>query len=357
MDQSRHSTFPNEIDESISPWLLQESFNTILNATNIVVEECVKLTEPHPWEQKKMIHSILDLFLHILTTPQVSARSSACFFFFCKDPHVRNLLPFIPQSSVTHLRALGGALQALEQFGISIFLSAVGNTLQHWLRIILSLMNSTSLSVRSISVDFVLSLLGNAFDLLGSVDDILMVFVSVLPEVVGREIGLFSVDGHVQSSEDLEKCIWPMRRSFADLEDADPLDDDRIDPELSPILRMLCRASQAVLDGVLIELRLGDTQIVGTQIEKKSDAAVAFDADEESLVEAANFFLPETGPMQRIRWLRTLKALHEAKGQWLEAAEALMDCASTISDAITHLDNVWRPSTFLLWSDKRRSTW
>jgi hypothetical protein len=220
-------------------------------------------------------------------------------------------------------------------------------------------MNSTSLAVRSISVDFMLSLLGSAFDLLGNVDDILLTFMTILPEVVGREIGLYSVDGHVNSAEDLERSIWPMRRSFADLEDANPLDDDRIDPELSPILKHVCRASQAVLDGVLVELRLkkDKCKVVGTQIRPAPKESVAFDADEESLVEAANFFLPETGPLQRIRWLRTLKSLHESKGQWLEAAEALMDCANTISDAIPHLDNIWRPSTFQLWSDARRSTW
>lgn len=187
----------------------------------------------------------------------------------------------------------------------------------------------------------------------------LLVFVSVLPEVVGREIGLYSVDGHVHSAEDIERAIWPLRRSFSDLEDANPFDDDRIDPELSPILKTFCRASQAVLDGVLIELRLrkDKCKVVGTQIKPVVREKVAFDADEESLVEAASFFLPETGPMQRVRWLHTLKTLHESKGQWLEAAESLMDCANTVSDAIPHLDNIWRPEKFVLWQDERRSTW
>ena len=71
VDQPRHSTFPNEIDKTISPWLLQESFNTICASANIVVEECVELTKSNPKEQRKMIHAVLDLFLHILTTPQV----------------------------------------------------------------------------------------------------------------------------------------------------------------------------------------------------------------------------------------------------------------------------------------------
>jgi hypothetical protein len=279
-----------------------------------------------------MIHAILDLFLHILTTPQ---------------------------SAVTHLRALGGALQALDQFGASIFLEVASDNLQHWIRVTLGLMNSTSLSVRSIAVDFVLSLLGSAFDLLANIDGILLVFVTVLPEVAAREIALFSVDGHVAVFDDLERSIWPLRRSFADLEDANPLDDDRIDPELSTILTSWCRVSQAVLDSVLIELRLrkGQCFVVGKRVEVSSIKTSTFDADEESVWEAASFFVAETGPMQRIRWLHTLKALHESKGQWVEAAETMICCSSTICDAIPHLQQVWRPSRFLLWSDSRRSTW
>ena len=328
----RHCTFPDEIDEGISPWLLQESFNTICATANIVVEECVKLTESNPKEQRKMIHAVLDLFLHILTTPQ---------------------------SAVTHLRAVGGAIFALEKFGVELFLDVVGDNLQHWLRVIQSLMNSTSLSVRSISVDFMISLFGGAFDLLGSVDEIFLVFASVLSEVAAREIALFSVDGHIRKAEDLESAIWPLRRSLADLEDANPLDDDRIDPELSQVLKTFCRASQAILDGVLIELRLKKDKcvVVGTRVDGTTMEKHTFDADEESLFEAAAFFLPETSPVQRIRWLLALKSLQEAKGHWVEAAECLVACANTVSDAIPHLSRVWRPTRFALWSDARRSTW
>lgn len=360
VDQPRHSMFPESVDKSISPWLLQESFNTICATTNIVVEECVRRTATNPKEQKKMMHAVLDLLLHILTTPQ---------------------------SAVTHLRAVGGALQgknwsskingrskfmiltyfffsfftleALEEFGVDLFLDVVGSNLQHWVRVIQSLLNSTSLSVRSISVDFVLSLLGNSFDLLGNIDEILLVCATVLPEVAAREIGLYSVNGHIKDAEDLERALWPLRRSFADLEDANPLDDDRIDPELSPVLKTFCRAQQSILDGVLIELRLRKQTciVVGTKICMTPVNKLTFDADEESLFEAADFFQPESAPLQRIRWLLTLKSLHEAKSQWVEAAESLVACARTISDAIPYLKNVWRPSRFVLWSDTRRSIW
>lgn len=275
---------------------------------------------------------ILDLLLHLLTTPQ---------------------------SSVTHLRAVGGALQALEEFGVDLFLEISGTNLQHWIRVILSLMNSTYLSVRSIAVDFVISLLGYTYEKHGDIDFVSIIFVSVLPEVAAREIALYSVSGHISTAEDMVRCLWPLRRSIADLEDSNPLDDDRVDPQLVPVLSVFCRTCQAIMDGVLVEMRLrGDkASVVGTRVSYSEDFDVTFDADEESLFEAATFFVPETAPMQRIRWLLTLKSLHESKQKWVEAAETLYLCARTISDSMPHLKNVWRPSRFVLWSDSRRSLW
>jgi hypothetical protein len=332
VDQQRHCMFPLEIDKGISPWLLQESFNTLCATTILVVEECVNSTSSVPDEQRKMIQGILDLLLHVLTTPQ---------------------------STVTHLRAVGGAIQAFEKFGTQMFLDTTGVHFQHWIRIIIGLMNSVALSVRSIAVDFVVSLLCGVFDLHGNIDDVVLIFATVLPEVVAREIALCSVSGLITSFEEAEKSIWPLRRSFADIEDANPLDDDRVDPQLSPILSVFCRASQAIIDGVLIEMRLrgDDCIVVGTRISPQKKENYAFDADEESLFEAANYFAPETAPMQRLRWLLTLKSLHEAKGHWVEAAESLIMCAMTVSDAIPHLKNAWRPTRFSLWSDGRRSLW
>ena len=126
----------------------------------------------------------------------------------------------MPQSSVTHLRAVGGAIQALENFGAAMFLDTAGNTLQHWIRVILSLMNSIALSVRSIAVDFVISLFGSVFDMLGNIDELVMIFASVLPEVVAREAALCSVSGFISNLSDVEKSVWPIRRAFADIEDA-----------------------------------------------------------------------------------------------------------------------------------------
>ncbi len=332
IDQQRHCMFPLEIDRGISPWLLQESFNTVCATTILVVEESVIPTSSMPKEQRKMIQGILDLLLHVLTTPQ---------------------------STVTHLRAVGGAIQAFEKFGTQMFLETTGGHLQHWVRVILGLMNSTALSVRSIAVDFVVSLLCGVFDLHGNIEDVALIFATVLPEVVAREIALCSVDGLVKSFEDAEKSVWPLRRSLADIEDANPLDDDRVDPQLSPVLSVFCRAAQAIIDGVLVEMRLRGENcvVVGTRISTKSKDNYTFDADEESLFEAASFFTPEASPMQRLRWLLTLKSLHESNGRWLEAAETLIMCARTISDAIPHLANIWRPNRFSLWCDSRRSLW
>jgi hypothetical protein len=322
----------NSLDSTLLPWLLQESFNSICASIILIIDECTSVITEHPRELKKMAQGTVDLLLQILT---------------------------VPQSAVTHLRTVGGALQALDKFGVKIFLGVTGDNLQHWIRVILTLMNSISLSVRSIAVDFAISLLGESFARRGTIEDIALVFATVLPEVVAREIGLYSVAGLIKNASHVEQVVWPLRRALGDIEDANPLDDDRVDPQLSPILSVFCRSCQAIIDGVMVELKLrhGKLSIVGTKIVVEDNVSLAFDADEESLFEAANYFTSEGSPMQRLRWLNTLKLLHESKGQWVEAAETLMLCARTVSDSLPHLRNVWMPSEFVLWNDTKRSLW
>lgn len=335
-------------------WLVQECYNTVCALLIIAVDECAIFLAKTPREQSKLALGVFDVLLHVLS---------------------------MPLSSVAHQRALGAASQALNKFGTVLSVDAMGDKLQHWARICLSLMNAPSLSVRSIAVDVVISLLCGCFDEAGNLDEIALVFMTVLPEVVAREMALYSVYGHLKSTRDVERSVWPLRRALADMEEANPQDDDRIDPQLSPFLSTLCRGCQAIIDGVLIELRLNGNHctIVGSDItipppispvptvrkgrqslethSGNRPASFAFDADEESIYEAASSFLPETGPLQRLRWLLTLKRLHEEKGQWVEAAETLILCASTVADALPHVKNVWRPTRFNLWRDSNRSIW
>lgn len=328
VDRPRKSSLPSRTVTDLSAWLLQESFNTICATTNTVVEACVDFTSKYPQEKRKVMQGLIDLLLHILTTPQ---------------------------SSVTHLRALGGALQTMEQFGIDLFLEVTGDNFQHWVRILLSLMNSPSLSVRSMSVDFAVSLLGGAFDCSGTIDDVALVITTVLPEVVAREIALYNVSGQLGSFQDIPRCVWPLRRALTDIQDANPLDDDRVDPQLPPRLRAFGRACQAVIDGVLVEMRLKDNRFL--KVDSEGTAIDVFDADEESLFEAAGSFCPETSPLQRIRWLNSLRALHERNERWIEAAETGMLCAETIVHSLLYLKSIWRPTNFALWTDSTRSHW
>lgn len=220
-------------------------------------------------------------------------------------------------------------------------------------------MNSVSLSVRSIAVDFVISFLGKTFEAYGTVDEVTSILATVLPEVAAREIALQSVSGNVASLDDASRAVWPMRRAFAELEDADPADDDRVDPQLAPSLRGFCRSCQAILDGVIVELRLQgrDCSVVGTRIGHDPSFGTSLDADQESLLEASSFFVAELSPLQKVRWLTTLQALHQSKSQWIEAAEALVACAHVTISSLIHLRHVWRPSRFILWADSRRSLW
>jgi hypothetical protein len=308
-------------------WLIQENFNTICAAAIVVVDVSAESCCNSLAEKSNVMHAIIDLLLHTLT---------------------------LPQSPVTQLRAVGALLLVLER-DIKLFLDIVDAKIEHWIRILLSLMNCQTLCVRSIAVDFVISLFSGIFNLHGNIDSTSLIFGSILPEVIAREIGLFCDSGHIVTMEDVAMSVWPIRRAIADIGDANPLDDDRIDPTLATVLSTFSRACQAIIDGVFIELRLRgeNLRIVGVKVEIEPYSKISFDADEESLFEAASFFKSEMAPIQRIRWLLTLKALHASRNKWLEASECLLLCASTICRSLPFLSECWWPSRYALWSNDR----
>jgi len=329
----------------LSNEMTQEAFNCLSASAILLIDECFDVVSEDEDELEKLGGSLFDVLLHLLTTPQ---------------------------SSVTLLRTLGGSAHALDKFGVLIFLKSAGNQLQHWGRIVLTMMNSTELSVRSMAVDFLVSLLCGIYQESGSIETISLCILSVLPEVVAREIALCSVSGLIKSMENAESSLWPLRRALADVEDTNPLDDDRVDPQLLPSLTTLCRASQAIIDGVLVEMRLkSSTGLDLDEIAKAQRSSpmagfrqlgnlppkTIFDADEESVLEAASFFSYETSLLQKLRWLYTLRDVHVVKKQWSEVAETLILCSHFLINSLDHLPNLWRPSRFDLWNDYRRSPW
>jgi hypothetical protein len=196
-------------------------------------------------------------------------------------------------------------------------------------------MNSIELSVQSMAVDFLVSLLCGIYEDFGSIDSVSLCFLSVVPKVVAHEIALFSVSGLIGSMKNVEMSLWPLRRALADMEETNPFDDDRVNPQLLPLLTTLCRTAQAIIDGVLVEIRLrGSSNLDLVEIARAQRAApmagfpqfghippnAVFDADEESALEAASFFSHETSLLQKLRWLFTLRDLHVAKRQWSEVA-------------------------------------
>jgi len=254
-----------------------------------------------------------------------------------------------------------------------VFIKGIGDQLQHWGRIILTMMNSTELSVRSMAVDFVVSLLCDIYREYGSIESTSLCFLTVLPEVVAREIALCDMSGLINSMKDIESSLWPLRRALADVEETNPLDDDRVDPQLLPYLMTLCRSGQAIIDGVLIEMRLRgapDLSLNEVGISRKNSPSTdfrlfqrsmsptaIFDADEESILEAATFFSHETSLLQKLRWLYTLTDLHVAKEQWSEVVETLILCTHSLLKSLDHVSNLWQPSRFDSWNDIRRSPW
>lgn len=353
--------------------MAQEASNCISASVILLLDECYPFVARDGHAIEKFGGSTFDLLLHCLASPQSSVTSlrtlGGKLSLHCPCKHINTFV------CVTYLFPFWyvACAYALETFGVYIFLKSVGSHIQHWGRIVFTLMNSIELSVRSMAVDFLVSLLCGVYEDFGSIDSLSLCFLSILPEVIAREIALFSISGLIKSMEHIECSLWPLRRSLADVEETNPDDDDRVNPQLLTSLTTFCRTAQASIDGVLVEIRLrGSPSIdldkiaksqrkvtisgVAPQFESQRGTAI-FDADEESVLEASSFFMHETSLSQKIRWLFTLRDLHAAKRQWTEAAEVMIICAHYLVKSMDHLTSIIKPYRFDLWTDNRRSPW
>ncbi len=124
------------------------------------------------------------------------------------------------------------------------------------------------------AVDFLVSLLCGIYEDFGSIDSVSLCFLSVMPKVVAREIALFSVSGLIESMENVESSRWPLCRALADVEETNLFDDDRVNPQLLPLLTTLCQTAQAIIDGALVEIRLrGSSNLDLYEISRAQHAA------------------------------------------------------------------------------------
>lgn len=312
----------------------------------------------------------------------------------------------LKESDIALVKTLNASVEIIKIFGIKIFNEAVGETLQHWMRMITFHCGSRRAEVRVPASDFVELLLRSTWDCFGSFFRIRVPLLAVQIEVmerivatatarhyrdqrkIGGGIDLFSnasaeaslaplwrttdrlhhqsaSQNHafrsslVRMAEKLKKLhrayIAAHALSFQNRSKSpDFIKDDRATPRSTPEAETLIRANRISVIRVINASAGYSKQFLGLHGASRELKTLAHnEAVEDAFLEAADVFSPTELPDHRVAWLRRLATFHASRYRYAEEATCHYMVYETFNRSSKLSDSLWSSTPFLPWIDSK----
>ncbi|GAX19245.1 hypothetical protein FisN_4Lh171 [Fistulifera solaris] len=306
----------------------------------------------------------------------------------------------LEESDLVTIRTLSLLAEVIKIFGIGNFLEAIGETLQHWMRVILLHCGARRASVRIESTDLLELILRTTWECFGSFFRIRVPLLAVQTEVMER---IFATAAsryyHEQRltinkspiepfpSVSAEASLAPFWRTLDRME-TQPASQNVAFREalirMAGKLKILYRAYIAtrVLSLLRIDIDRAGTeeldfetesklraarisimrvvnassghskQFLGFQGTRQDNSDVAhYEAVEDALLDAADVFSSTELPEHRCAWLRVLAELHANRKKFAEEATCHFQIYITLSQAALLHGSLWTNTPFLPWTE------
>lgn len=309
----------------------------------------------------------------------------------------------LQQSDITLVKTLNASLEIVKIFGIKIFNEAVGETLQHWMRVISFHCGSRRAEVRVQASDFLELILRSTWDSFGSFFRIRLPLLAVQTEVMerivataagrhyreqrmmGLGVDLFSNGSaeaslaplwrtldrlHHQSASQnvafrsaLMRLAEKMKKLFrayvaahalSFLQQAKPASDadSFSDPSSNLESQTLIRASRISVHRVINASAGYSKQFLGLYSTSLEHSTVAHnEAVEDAFLAAADVFSPTELPDHRVAWLRRLAKFHSVRHKYAEEATCHYNIHITLQQASILHGALWFSTPFLPWTN------
>lgn len=262
------------------------------------------------------------------------------------------------QSDIVFMKTLIASIEILKVFGIELFLSAVGETLQHWMRVILVHCGARRAKVRVEASDFLALILRLTWDSYGSFFRVRIPLLAVQTEVMERIVATAAsryykeqrrMQTPVQylSNECAEAALTPLWRTLHRLHHSSASNNAAFKSALELLasrMKILYKAyiaahalaivtrtnalpkearlksvtkdehqNQFQIKRVVMESACFSKNIVGSRGDPYQDDAVTHnEVVEDSFLAAADIFSSTELPLHRIAWLRKLAEFHSS---------------------------------------------
>jgi hypothetical protein len=313
------------------------------------------------------------------------------------------------QSDIALVKTLNASVEIVKIFGIKIFNEAVGETLQHWMRVVSFHCGSRRADVRVPASDFLELILRSTWDAFGSFFRIRVPLLAVQTEVMERIVATAAArhyrdqrklgNGDIEFFSNLsaEASLAPLWRTLDRLHHQSASQNvafksalirlaeklkklfrayiaahalsfvNRSKPSGSPDrveerkevrrnleAETLIRANRTRVHRVINASAGYSKQFLGfysTSLEQRNVAH--HEAVEDAFLDAADVFSPTELPDHRVAWLRKLAEFHESRGRFAEEATCHYQIYLTYKQASSLHGTLWSSTPFLPWTDNR----
>lgn len=306
------------------------------------------------------------------------------------------------ESDIVITRTFKVSAEVIKIFGIKIFLEAVGETLQHWMRVISLHCGARRALVRIEATDLLELILRSTWECYGSFFRIRVPLLAVQTEVMERIVATAAARYYRDqrrlgaafetfSTVNAEASLVPLWRtldriqkqpasqnvafrgalirmaeklkklyrayvaarvlSFIQGAQARPKPDD--DDSRDHASEALIRAGRISVLRVVNASEGHSKQFLGfhgTTIDSSSRVA-HFEAVEDALIDAADVFSPTELPEHRVAWLRMLADFHASRKKCAEEATCHFHIHLTLQQAARLHGSLWSNTPFLPWTD------
>ena len=296
------------------------------------------------------------------------------------------------QSDVAIAKTLTAAVEIVKIFGIKVFLTAVGETLQHWMRVTLEHCGARRADVRVEGSEFLNLLLRLTWEAYGSFFRIRLPLLAVQIEVMERIVAVsatkyiieqrrLGLDPVIMSNESAEASLTPLWRTIDRLHNQSASRNLSFKSALSRLAVLMKRLFKAYLAAHALEI-VNRTQGGSDNVPKTNayvqrmrvsvhrivSNAAAFskmflgnqatsylcsvqnEAVEDSFVKAADVYSSTELPSHRVAWLRKLAEFHRMRGRFAEEATCRCYIYHTYQEAAKQHEHIWSSSPYLPWA-------
>eukprot|EP00934_Nitzschia_sp_Nitz4_P007743 Nitzschia sp. Nitz4//scaffold22_size323478//75040//86490//NITZ4_000513-RA/size323478-snap-gene-0.540-mRNA-1//-1//CDS//3329542953//7733//frame0 len=312
-------------------------------------------------------------------------------------------------SDIVVVRTLTASVEIVKIFGIKIFNEAVGETLQHWLRVVTFHCGSRRADVRVQASDFLELVLRSTWDAFGSFFRIRLPLLAVQTEVIERIVATASTRHYREqrmigmgidffSNGSAEASLAPLWRTLDRLHHQSASQNvafrgalvqlaeklkklfrayvaahalnflnkakspgltgvsDAPASEESPEIQTLIRATRISIHRVVNASAGYSKQFLGFNSTSLEHCTVAHnEAVEDAFLAAADVFSPTELPDHRVAWLRRLAGFHASRSNFAEEATCHYNIHVTMQHASMLHGSLWSSTPFLPWTNSSDS--